>query len=581
MKHFRIPSFTGIQAHRDDADRGALRIAEGCVPAGPGGLRSAPVFTDVGDVTSFSPDSNNYLTGSDDVDNNSVMFSSRDGEVKDIRVFPQSNTKLGALGATYDVAVPGGGATLYPDRVAYMSSVGNNTVAWGDGSAEAVFTGLGGRVVAPDEIIYHLEYARFPNCRYFVVGPRKTLYAAGNPAAPLTVYVSEPADMVATHRDALYSDKTFSTVQILMADGHEITALSGGRDHVVVHTDGGAHLLKAPAPNQASTGYRVEQAPLTAASASVNHQVVAGELGSFPFWLGFDGQIYKDESGTRGPDAKDAYADPDQVSWMAKGRWDKEMPVDLSDSFATYNSELGYYIVYVKNTEYEAWVAAGSPADWSPPSKYKGYIYSELAKSLSGPFVHNNVTAITSIKNTSEILAVDRDMNILHADLDHFRDYDFAASGDPWPDTSTQPAGQYIAATEDGAFLYRGKYLTSPFAEPQTGTTALVDPMYFENANLAIMETAWMPLGDENSDKQIHSITLNFSNNSVGRVWAYVESDDGLVSGQYKGTITPKMKVFTNIRGVRFRVRMFVASSESHPWNLREMVIGYLQGEAV
>ena len=90
-----------------------------------------------------------------------------------------------------------------------------------------------------------------------------------------------------------------------------------------------------------------------------------------------------------------------------------------------------------------------------------------------------------------------------------------------------------------------------------------------------------MPLGDENSEKQIHSVHLNFSNNSVGRVWLFIESDGGLVSGQYKGTITPKMKVFINLRGVRFRVRMFVASHESHPWNLREIVIGYLQGDTV
>jgi len=120
MRHFRIPAFTGIQAHRDDADRGALRIAEGCVPSGPGGLRSAPVFTGVGSVTKFSPDNNNYLTGADDPDNNSVMFSSRNGEIKDLRVFPVANTKLGSLGATYDVAVPPSGGSLYPDRVAYM-----------------------------------------------------------------------------------------------------------------------------------------------------------------------------------------------------------------------------------------------------------------------------------------------------------------------------------------------------------------------------------------------------------------------------------------------------------------------------
>jgi len=653
MRQFRVPSFTGIQAHRDDADRGSLRVAEGCVPSGPGGLRSSPIFQNVGTVSIYSPDSNNYLSGATDANGNSVLFSSRAQEVKDLRVNPVANTDLVSLGSTYNVVVPISlGSSIYPDRPCTLSSIGNNEIAWGDGSAEASTVGIHatlpqysafiagnwilalqtkpsrglvagqkyeitlvqpdgvhamttgggvgihishenlqweyttapsipGRVAEPDDELYHREYARFPNCRYFVVGPKKTIFAAGNPDEPLTVYISEPADIQTPYRDALYTDKGLSKVRILMSDGHEITALSGGRDHVVVHTDGGAHLLQPPQDNQASTGYRVEQAPLTAASASVNHDVVGGEIGSYPFWTGFDGEIYKDESGTRGPDAKDAYADPDQVSWMAKGRWNKELPTDLSQSFATYNSELGYYILYVENTEYEAWLNAGSPTSWAPPSKYKAYIYSELAKSLSGPFVNNDITAITSIRNSSQVLAVNKNYEVLRADLDHFRDRDFPLVSDPWPDTTSVPTGRFIAADSEGAFLYRGKYLASPFADSVQGTGALNSPMYFADANLAIVETAWMHFSDESSEKQVHSVSLNFSNNSVGRVWAYVESDTGLVSGQYKGTIQPKMKVFTNIRGVRFRVRMFVAAHEQHPWNLREMVMGYLQGQDV
>ncbi len=578
MRHFRIYSFSGIEAHRDDADRGSLRIAEGCVPAGAGGLRSAPVFTEVGIVGNVSPDTDNHLTGNDDAENNTLIFSSRNGEVHDARLFKQANTELGPFGTSYDVSVPVAGGQLYPDRPASMSAIGNNEVCWGDGSAEAITVGISPRTVAPNEILYHLEYARFPKCRFFVIGPRKTIYAAGNPDEPLTVYISEPADMQATHRDSMYTDEQLSQVKILMTDGHAITALSGGRDHVVVHTDGGAHLLKAPAPGQASTGYRVEQAPLSAASAAVNHNVVAGENGTYPFWLGFDGQIYKDESGTRGPDNKDSYADPDQVSWMAKGRWDKELPIDLSKCFATYNPELGIYWVFAENTDYANWVNAGSPADWATPPKYKSFIYSELAKSLSGPMVNNALTTITSVDNSSEVIAVDQDNKILSANLDHFRDKDFPAVSDPWPDTTVNPGGRYVAADADGAFLYRGKYLSSPFAETQDGTGALNNPMYFGDASLAIAETAWMSLGDEHSEKQIHSIHLTFSSNSTGRVWAYIESDNGNVSGQYKGTITQKMKVFTNVRGVRFRVRLFVVASEGHPWNLREMVIGHLAG---
>jgi hypothetical protein len=578
MRHFRIPAFTGVEAHRDDADRGTLRLAEGCVPAGPGGLRSAPVFVELGDAsTNSSASTSNNLSKLSDSSGNTVVMASRNNEIHDVRVFTVANTKVSALSSPTLIQAN----HWMTARPAYLSSVGNNTVAWGDGSINAEFmTKAGDAGDVPDDTLYHQEYASFPKCRHFTIGPRKTLYAAGNPDEPLTVYISEPADMTVNVRDSLYSSSALSTVVLLMTDATEITALSSQRDHVVVHTDAGAHIIRQPGGDQASTGYRAEQTPLTAASAAVNHQVVAGEIGSFPYWFGFDGQIYKDESAQRGAEDRQVYADPKQATWKAKGRWDKELPVDLSDSFATYNSELGIYWVFARSTEHTAWVAAGSPASWATPTKYKGYIYSDLAGSLSGPFVGGSLTTLTSVANSSEVLGVDEDRKVKLANLDHFRDYDFTAAADPWPDTTTQP-DQYVAATEAGAFLYRGRYLAEPFGNSVEGTATLTDPMYFANSALAIAETAWLNLGDEHEEKQVHAIHLNFSKNSTGRLWVFVESDDGVVSGQYKGSITDKVKVFTNLRGRRIRIRVYVVTHEEYPWNLRELAIGYLQGSAI
>ena len=44
MRYFRIPGFTGIEGHREDADRGSLRRSQNCLNAFSGGLRSAPVW---------------------------------------------------------------------------------------------------------------------------------------------------------------------------------------------------------------------------------------------------------------------------------------------------------------------------------------------------------------------------------------------------------------------------------------------------------------------------------------------------------------------------------------------------------
>ena len=100
MKHYRIPTFTGVEAQRDDADRGTLRLAEGCVLAGPGGLRSPPVFVAIGTVSNYSSTANNTLSKAVDSAGNSVMFASRNSEIHDVRVYPVPNTEVTTLAAT-------------------------------------------------------------------------------------------------------------------------------------------------------------------------------------------------------------------------------------------------------------------------------------------------------------------------------------------------------------------------------------------------------------------------------------------------------------------------------------------------
>lgn len=359
MRFFRVPAFTGIETHRDDADRGSLRVVEGCVPHGPGGLRSGPIWKKVGDVDLFSSSDQNHMTASDDGKGNSIVYVSRDSEVHDMAVFSTEHTELDSLGATYNVASP----TPYTGSDAVITPVGNRLYAMGDGEAEAAYIGKGPPTatasVFPDEVLYDQEWSRFPNCKFYTLGPKKTIFAAGNPDKPLTVYISEPAGLTSPYRDNPYSTEdtthfpgSLSTVDILSSNASKITALSTRGDQVVVHTDKGCHLLYSPQADQADTGYRVEQVPATNFSGAVNTQVVAGESGSQHFWLGHDGQIYKDEAATRGPEDFKGYADAAQANWKAKGQWEKEHPVDLSDSFATYDPQSGMYWVYAKSNEF-------------------------------------------------------------------------------------------------------------------------------------------------------------------------------------------------------------------------------------
>lgn len=360
MRFFRIPSFTGIEAHRDDADRGSLRVVEGCLPYGPGGLRSGPVWEKVGDVGTKSLNNENHLYAADDGKGNNILMVSRFDEVHEVGVISTENTEIDQFGDSYLVADP---VDMFSKNQALLAPIGSQLYTFGDGDGEAVFVGKDrGIEVRPDEKLYSYEWAKFPNCRFFVQGPKKTIYASGNPENPLRVYISEPASKTTPFRDSPYSTEEqvqdtysgeLSVVDIIGTNASHITALSSRGDQVVVHTNKGCHLLYAPTSDQAETGYRVEQAPATNFSAAVSSQVVAGETGSMSFWLGHDGQIYKDESAARGAEDVKNYADPAQVSWKAKSVWEKELPVDLSKSFAAYDRQSGMYWVYVEADEYQ------------------------------------------------------------------------------------------------------------------------------------------------------------------------------------------------------------------------------------
>ena len=357
MRFFRIPAFTGIETHRDDADRGSLRVVEGCVPHGPGGLRSGPVWEKVSDIDLFSDNTKNIVSGADDGQGNSAVFVSRNSEVHDLVIFNTENTDMVSLGNCYAIVNP---VSIYSSENAALTPIGNRLYSVGDGSAEAAYIGKGPPAatasVFPDEVLYDQEWSRFPSCKFYVQGPKKSIFAAGNPAKPLTVYISEPAGLTNPYRDSPHSTEltnhnagVLSTVDILSSNASQITALSTRGDQVVVHTDKGCHLLYSPKADQADTGYRVEQAPATNFSGAVNVQVVAGESGTQPFWLGHDGQIYKDEAASRGAEDFKSFSDPKQASWKAKGQWEKELPVDLSNSFAAYDPQSGMYWIYVKS----------------------------------------------------------------------------------------------------------------------------------------------------------------------------------------------------------------------------------------
>ena len=359
MRFFRVPAFSGIEVHRDDADRGSLRVVEGCLPHGPGGMRSSPVWTKLGELAEYAKlGEGNKLTAADDGGGNSILFASRDDEVHDMGLITTEGTDFVSIGSGYPLVSLG--TSL--GNIGSLNSIGNRCYSYGDGTENSVVVGKGGQDVIPNISIYSMEFSYFPKCTSFIVGPRKCLFASGNPDEPLRVYISEPASKTTPFRDSPYSTEQpayssifepqvglLSTVDIIGSNATKITGLSTRSNQVVVHTDKGCHLLYAPKEDQAATGFRVEQAPATNFSAAVNNQVVAGEGGPMAFWLGHDSQIYKDSSAKRGAEDTETFADADQVSYKAKGGWESEHPTNLWKAFATFDPQSGMYWVFIEN----------------------------------------------------------------------------------------------------------------------------------------------------------------------------------------------------------------------------------------
>lgn len=211
----------------------------------------------------------------------------------------------------------------------------------------------------------------------------------------------------------------------------------------------------------------------------------------------------------------------------------------------------------------------------------KKYVFNERSSSLAGPF-DSDITAIALRENSSEILAVNKEYEILKTDLLELNNPLFPKVS-PYPIDVTQSFSgntDGIIGSKDGEFLYRFRHLTAPFDNPVIGPGQIENPLYFKDCYLSIAETNWMHFGSEAAEKEIYRVDLSFHTNSIGHLWLYVQNDTEKVSGQYKGEIKETVKVFTNLRGRRFKLKMFVATHEDYPWAMREMAVGYNIGKS-
>lgn len=214
------------------------------------------------------------------------------------------------------------------------------------------------------------------------------------------------------------------------------------------------------------------------------------------------------------------------------------------------------------------------------PKHFGAFAFNERTNSLSGPIANEDITAVCNRENSGEIFCVTSDRTVKKTNLVDLNDSTFPPFTNPFTDLVTPIEDGVIASESGQGFHYRGVYRSAPFAEETMDDTVITDPLYFPDSYLSITETNWMHLGDEHSEKQIYRVDLAFHKNSCGHLWLYVQNDSGQVSGQYKGMLKEHIKVFTNLRGRRFKIQMFIVTHKTLPWAMREMSIGHLYGKS-
>lgn len=213
--------------------------------------------------------------------------------------------------------------------------------------------------------------------------------------------------------------------------------------------------------------------------------------------------------------------------------------------------------------------------------KYISHIFDSKVSALTGPFTYGGITTITSRDNSSEVYAVDDKHNVVMSTLNDLKEtnFEFPSHRILTYESFDFENEEGVVASEKGEFMYRGKFLSSPFADDLRIKGEIENPLFFKDCYLSIAETNWMHLGSESTTKDLYRVDLTFEESSLGHVWLYAINESKKVSGQYKGEIRDNIKVFTNLKGKRFKIKMFVATHKDFPWSMREMSLGYNQGK--
>jgi len=601
MRFFPIPQFRPLET-KDDAsqqDRTVLRRADSVVAVPNGALGNGPCWRPLWGLVAVDAAIETALAGASATQAHFVSISR--GAHTLLLVW--SRLEEAALGI-FDASGDGTDAQLDAASGVVVSAPADPLWRGKDGSAPwylslvdgEVWLGNGidanlrwngswletlGASVAPGGIYERSRHA-IPPCTCFAVATTRQLLCGGNAQTPKRVWiVQQPVASEAIVRGLTNPDTDF--VDLTLTSATRITGMSSWQNYVTIHTD--KHPVNIFGIDlEGATGWKAQQQPSPANASAPNPACAADPRGSGPFYLGADGEIYKDEATRTGPYNKRVQMDVEIATAECSGEWNAAMVRPLSPAFSSMIFDTRTRLLWVAT---RLQVPLGTSGWWC---------YNDRNDSASGPFRYPDARRMGALRGylTRTIaLAMTSQGDLLYADLTA------VAPEDPW---ETDPAGTPLGAayaeqssepeaspslsvvgmSADGkgyALLLSGGRIEMATPWEQWAETALLDlTRFFGNATLGIVETSYLDLGSGDVVKQFLEVRLKWRPQCRAHVGVFAESEHEHRSGKWYGSVYGRedVRMPISLLGQRIRVRLILVTFNEERAELREASIGYV-----
>ncbi len=610
MDYFQIKNFRPVETKESatDQDRTVLRLCEGVVPVPQGALSTGPRWYTMWRLNDLANKATAALAkwGANPAKAHFLQITHPSSSRVLLVVWSlQAKQALGLFEVSKDetdnaelennafvVAVPespwqdkNASAPWFASRIGDRWLFGNGidaNLVWHDGIL-SVF----GPSAPPTDSDNRFR-VRIPPCTCFRQNTAGNIFAAGNRTQPLRVWITDTPVHEFPFPDGIQSlERSFIDIHPHRG-ATKITALSTWMNYITAHTD--AAPVNIYGVDNTEDGWKCEQAASAANASAISPTCVGDADGDASFYLGRDGEVYKDESVRSGPWEKRVARDQDIATPQGANMWNRDMARPLT-------SEKGWHCIYDRVARL-FWIFA--------QSRFGGrvmlWLFNERTRTCAGPIFYPDAAVSTTLAGPdSRVAIITAGGQLLFtklSDVAETEPMDMEPPGTPLgedfkpkaeaecsPGLSTvglsadrQNWIERIGATDGGAQIV-SIGLSDPFGAMEVVANPVADDMeWFRNASIARWESPWQDLGDAARFKNWLEVELTFDRHARAYVGVAVENERGHRRWRWTGCTHGRSKpirVPINLLGVRMRVRVLAVVFNDARAMLRDMRIGY------